>query len=69
MYKNRINILNETLISVYLQAFTKEDPEEPKYNMRIQTTEVEDQQRMHFMATILKALKSMLLYNCKTYVI
>ena len=43
MYKNRINILNETLISVYLQAFTKEDPEEPKYNMRIQITEAKDQ--------------------------
>ena len=42
LYKNRINILNETLISVYLQAFTKEDPEEPKYNTRIQTMEAED---------------------------
>ena len=69
LYKNRINISNETLLSVYLQAFTKGDPEEPKYNMRIQTTEAEDQQTMHFMVAILKALKSMLLYNCKTYVI
>ena len=55
LYKNIINILNETLISVYLQAFTKEDPEEPKYNIRIQTTEAEDQQTTHFMAAIWKA--------------
>ena len=52
LYKNRINILNETLISVYSQAFTKEDLEEPKYNTRIQTTEAEDQQMMHFIVAI-----------------
>ena len=69
LYKNRINILNERFISVDLQAFTKEDPKEPKYNMRIHTTETEDQQMTHFMVAILKALKRMLLYNCKTYVI
>ena len=68
LYKNRINILNERLISVYLGAFTKEDPKEPKYNMRIQTMETEDQQMTHFMVAILKALKRMLLYNCKNVI-